>query len=103
MGAWGAGGCEDRPASEWGTSAVTPPSRPRAETRGREWGGQAPGTFPPLLPVSNLVKAATHEGEGRSFGEPRNSASSGRVARDPEGAAEGLLRRREVTEEEAER
>ncbi|XP_016061805.1 PREDICTED: centrosomal protein of 131 kDa-like [Miniopterus natalensis] len=54
--------------------------------------------------LNNLIKAATHEGEGSGFGKPqKNLASSNHVARNNAGATEGLLRRREVTEEEAER
>ncbi|XP_054564818.1 centrosomal protein of 131 kDa isoform X2 [Eptesicus fuscus] len=47
--------------------------------------------------LNNLVKAATREGEGSGCGKPQNAARSSA------GAAGGLLRRREVTEEEAER
>lgn len=47
--------------------------------------------------LNNLVKAATREGEGSGCGKPQNAA------RNSAGPAGGLLRRREVTEEEAER
>ncbi|XP_054449205.1 centrosomal protein of 131 kDa [Pteronotus mesoamericanus] len=56
--------------------------------------------------LNNLVKAAAGEGEGEggSSGKPqKNFASSRPVARNDTGAPEGLPRRREVTEEEAER
>ncbi|XP_066093810.1 centrosomal protein of 131 kDa isoform X2 [Saccopteryx bilineata] len=53
---------------------------------------------------NNLIKAATDEGEGSSFRNPqKNCADSNHVARNNSGTAEGLLRWREVTEEEAER
>nr|XP_019591264.1 PREDICTED: centrosomal protein of 131 kDa [Rhinolophus sinicus]XP_019591266.1 PREDICTED: centrosomal protein of 131 kDa [Rhinolophus sinicus] len=54
--------------------------------------------------LNNLVKAATNEGDSSSFGKlPKNLASSRRVFRNNSAATTGLLRRREVTEEEAER
>nr|KAF6415320.1 centrosomal protein 131 [Molossus molossus] len=55
--------------------------------------------------LNNLVKAATREGEGegRSLAKPQNSARSSHEARSSQGAAQRLLRQREVTEEEAER
>ncbi|XP_023507587.2 centrosomal protein of 131 kDa isoform X1 [Equus caballus] len=54
--------------------------------------------------LNNIIKAATSEGEGSSFGKPqKNFPSSNQVARNNAGGAVGLLRRREVTEEEAER
>lgn len=54
--------------------------------------------------LNNLVKAATNEGDSSSFGKlPKNLASSRRVFRNNPVATMGLLRRREVTEEEAER
>ncbi|XP_063098373.1 centrosomal protein of 131 kDa isoform X3 [Cavia porcellus] len=61
-----------------------------------------PSLKAPLLPASNIIKAATSEGsEGSSFG--KNLASSSHTA--PSGAAGSStpLRRKEVTEEEAER
>ncbi|XP_066237600.1 centrosomal protein of 131 kDa isoform X2 [Saccopteryx leptura] len=54
--------------------------------------------------LNNLIKATTDGGEGSSFRNPqKNCADSNHVARNNSGTAEGLLRRREVTEEEAER
>lgn len=68
------------------------------------WGGSGalPGavdTARLLCPASNIVKAAAREGgEGSDFGKPRKNFSS-QSAR----GTTGLLRRKEVTEEEAER
>ena len=57
-----------------------------------------------LLPVSNIIKAATDEGEGGSLGKPqKNVARSNHVVQNNSGGTTGLLRRKEVTEEEAER
>ncbi|XP_036079306.1 centrosomal protein of 131 kDa isoform X1 [Rousettus aegyptiacus] len=54
--------------------------------------------------LNNLIKAATGDGEGGGLGKTqKNLAGSTHVARNSSGAAMGLLRRREVTEEEAER
>ncbi|KAM5216884.1 centrosomal protein of 131 kDa [Hipposideros larvatus] len=54
--------------------------------------------------LNNLIKAATDEGDSSSFGKlPKNLASSSHGARNNSAATAGLLRRREVTEEEAER
>lgn len=59
---------------------------------------------PLSVPLSNLIKAATGDGEGGGLGKTqKNLAGSTHVARNSSGAAMGLLRRREVTEEEAER
>lgn len=68
------------------------------------------GTLPKLgtelesflsLSVSNLIKAAAREGsEGSDFGKPRKNFSG--ASHSIRGAT-GLLRRKEVTEEEAER
>lgn len=58
---------------------------------------------PLSVPLSNLIKAATGDGEGGGLGKTQNLAGSTHVARNSSGAAMGLLRRREVTEEEAER
>lgn len=56
------------------------------------------------VPPSNLIKAATGDGEGGGLGKTqKNLAGSSHAARNNAGAAVGLLRRREVTEEEAER
>ncbi|KAK7803093.1 hypothetical protein U0070_001916 [Myodes glareolus] len=53
------------------------------------------------LSVSNLIKAAAREGsEGSDFGKPRKNFSGGNHSIR---GATGLLRRKEVTEEEAER
>lgn len=53
------------------------------------------------LSVSNLIKAAAREGsEGSDFGKPRKNFSG---ANHSIRGATGLLRRKEVTEEEAER
>ncbi|KAK1330738.1 hypothetical protein QTO34_008676 [Cnephaeus nilssonii] len=83
--------------------------RPRAPTARRPPSSEArPGLGSRLLPLNwvppdghsggrNLVKAATREGEGSGCGKPQNAA------RNSAGPAGGLLRRREVTEEEAER
>ncbi|XP_039715182.1 centrosomal protein of 131 kDa [Pteropus medius] len=54
--------------------------------------------------LNNLIKAATGEGEGGGLGKTqKNLAGSTHVAQNNSGAAVGLLRRTEVTEEEAER
>lgn len=54
-----------------------------------------------LCPLSNIVKAAAREGgEGSDLGKPRKNFSSG--SQSARGTT-GLLRRKEVTEEEAER
>ncbi|ELK12260.1 5-azacytidine-induced protein 1 [Pteropus alecto] len=54
--------------------------------------------------LNNLIKAATGEGEGSGLGKTqKNLAGSTHVAQNNSGAAVGLLRRTEVTEEEAER
>lgn len=59
---------------------------------------------PSSLPVSNILKAATGEGESGGSGKPhKNFSSSNHVAQNNAGATPGLLRRKEVTEEEAER
>ena len=53
---------------------------------------------------SNLIKAASDEGGGSGSGKPqKNLTGSKPVAQNNTGAPESLLRRREVTEEEAER
>lgn len=53
------------------------------------------------LSVSNLIKAAAREGsEGSDFGKPRKNFSGGNHSIS---GTTGLLRRKEVTEEEAER
>lgn len=56
-------------------------------------------------PLNNIVKAATDEGhESSSFRKPqKNLASSKQVAQNNMGATANLLKRKEVTEEEAER
>ncbi|XP_060027787.1 centrosomal protein of 131 kDa isoform X3 [Erinaceus europaeus] len=56
-------------------------------------------------PLNNIVKAATDEGhESSSFRKPqKNLASSKQVAQNNMGATASLLKRKEVTEEEAER
>lgn len=87
-----------RPAAPLGGGAsLQAQGRGGQRAPGGEWAGLAPRAFLPLPPVSNLVKAATREGEGSGCGKPQNAA------RNSAGPAGGLLRRREVTEEEAER
>ncbi|XP_040312576.1 centrosomal protein of 131 kDa isoform X5 [Herpailurus yagouaroundi] len=54
--------------------------------------------------LNNILKAATGEGESGGSGKPhKNFSSSNHVAQNNAGATPGLLRRKEVTEEEAER
>ncbi|XP_027373824.1 centrosomal protein of 131 kDa isoform X3 [Bos indicus x Bos taurus] len=54
--------------------------------------------------LNNIIKAATDEGEGSSLGKPqKNVARSNHVVQNNSGGTTGLLRRKEVTEEEAER
>uniref|UniRef100_A0A8C6G1D6 Centrosomal protein 131 n=1 Tax=Moschus moschiferus TaxID=68415 RepID=A0A8C6G1D6_MOSMO len=54
--------------------------------------------------LNNIIKAATDEGEGSSLGKPqKNVARSNHVVQNNSGGTIGLLRRKEVTEEEAER
>ncbi|KAM8785376.1 centrosomal protein of 131 kDa [Rhynchonycteris naso] len=54
--------------------------------------------------LNNLIKAATDKGEGSSFRNlKKNCVDSNHVAWNNSGTAEGLLRWREVMEEEAER
>ncbi|XP_053767632.1 centrosomal protein of 131 kDa isoform X2 [Desmodus rotundus] len=54
--------------------------------------------------LNNLIKAASDEGGGSGSGKPqKNLTGSKPVAQNNTGAPESLLRRREVTEEEAER
>lgn len=56
------------------------------------------------LPGSNILKAATGAGGSGSFGKPQgDQAGSKHVAQNNAGGAPGPLRRKEVTEEEAER
>lgn len=67
------------------------------------WGAWA-GVPKPLLPfpVSNILKAAAGEGESSGSAKPHeNLAGSNRVAQNNAGGTP--LRRKEVTEEEAER
>lgn len=62
--------------------------------------GTEPGFFLSLS-VSNLIKAAARKGsEGSDFGKPRKNFSGGNHSIS---GTTGLLRRKEVTEEEAER
>ncbi|XP_043761189.1 centrosomal protein of 131 kDa isoform X1 [Cervus elaphus] len=54
--------------------------------------------------LNNIIKAATDEGEGSSLGKPqKNVARSNHVVQNNSGGTASLLRRKEVTEEEAER
>ncbi|XP_040495985.1 centrosomal protein of 131 kDa isoform X2 [Ursus maritimus] len=53
--------------------------------------------------LNNILKAATGEGESSSAKPHRNLASSNHVAQSNAGVTPGPLRRKEVTEEEAER
>uniref|UniRef100_A0A452S0X8 Centrosomal protein 131 n=1 Tax=Ursus americanus TaxID=9643 RepID=A0A452S0X8_URSAM len=53
--------------------------------------------------LNNILKAATSEGESSSAKPHRNLASSNHVAQSNAGVTPGPLRRKEVTEEEAER
>uniref|UniRef100_A0A7N5KT72 Centrosomal protein 131 n=1 Tax=Ailuropoda melanoleuca TaxID=9646 RepID=A0A7N5KT72_AILME len=53
--------------------------------------------------LNNILKAATGEGESSSAKPHKNLASSNHVAQSNAGGAPGPLRRKEVTEEEAER
>lgn len=76
-------------------------------TQGVPWDREPRGASchePLSVPLSNLIKAATGEGEGGGLGKTqKNLAGSTHVTQNNSGAAVGLLRRREVTEEEAER
>lgn len=64
-------------------------------------GGREP--FLPF-PVSNILKAAAGGGESSSSAKPhKNLADSSHAAQNSAGGAPGPLRRKEVTEEEAER
>lgn len=75
----------------------------RADCPGCEgaWVGRCDPFLP--FPVSNILKAATSEGESSSAKPHRNLASSNHVAQSNAGVTPGPLRRKEVTEEEAER
>ncbi|XP_036694127.1 centrosomal protein of 131 kDa isoform X3 [Balaenoptera musculus] len=54
--------------------------------------------------LNNIIKAATDEGEGGSLGKPqKNAARSNHTVQNNSGGTAGQLRRKEVTEEEAER
>ncbi|XP_059938189.1 centrosomal protein of 131 kDa isoform X2 [Mesoplodon densirostris] len=54
--------------------------------------------------LNNIIKAATDEGEGSSLGKPqKNAARSNHTVQNNSGGTAGQLRRKEVTEEEAER
>lgn len=72
---------------------------------GQEMGALSGGCEPfSALPVSNIIKAATDEGEGSSLGKPqKNMARSNHTVQNNSGGTAGQLRRKEVTEEEAER
>ncbi|XP_060242258.1 centrosomal protein of 131 kDa isoform X3 [Meriones unguiculatus] len=80
-------------SNQTASSLKPPPGLGPWTAQGQSW--------PSLHPVSNLVKAAAREGsEGSDFVKPRkNFSSGGHSAR----GTTGLLRRKEVTEEEAER
>uniref|UniRef100_A0A8D1L1I6 Centrosomal protein of 131 kDa n=1 Tax=Sus scrofa TaxID=9823 RepID=A0A8D1L1I6_PIG len=55
-------------------------------------------------PLNNILKAATDEGESSHLGKPqKNVARSNHAVQNNSGSAAGLLRWKEVTEEEAER
>ncbi|XP_059765093.1 centrosomal protein of 131 kDa isoform X3 [Balaenoptera ricei] len=54
--------------------------------------------------LNNIIKAATDEGEGSSLGKPQKNAARGNhTVQNNSGGTAGQLRRKEVTEEEAER
>eukprot|EP00069_Balaena_mysticetus_P017870 bmy_02273T0 len=54
--------------------------------------------------LNNIIKAATDEGEGNSLGKlQKNAARSNHTVQNNSGGTAGQLRRKEVTEEEAER
>lgn len=105
------GGSGDGPASEDGSRPLRPPHVLRHPLphlcRHAPWDPEPSRVRrhePLSVPLSNLIKAATGDGEGGGLGKTqKNLAGSTHVARNSSGAAMGLLRRREVTEEEAER
>ncbi|XP_059989479.1 centrosomal protein of 131 kDa isoform X7 [Lagenorhynchus albirostris] len=54
--------------------------------------------------LNNIIKAATDEGEGSNLGKPqKNAARSNHMVQNNSGGTASQLRRKEVTEEEAER
>lgn len=96
------GGTSFQPQGARG-EAEAAPSAGRQSCQPGLWGAWA-GIPKPLLPspVSNILKAAAGEGESRGSAKPHeNLAGGNRVAQNDAGGAP--LRRKEVTEEEAER
>lgn len=93
---------QDR-ACSWCAAGASP--RPTARTEPSPGAGEGRGPTACLCPsVSNILKAATDEGESSHLGKPqKNVARSNHAVQNNSGSAAGLLRWKEVTEEEAER
>lgn len=98
MGLWHTGSSGHQQGGAEGQLRTTASGSPPVLEPAQSWGQSWASSF---FPVSNIIKAAAREGgEGGDFGKPRKNFSGGNHSTR---GATGLLRRKEVTEEEAER